>query len=319
MIASHRFPMYRPKHEMLDLDYLVYFFKTSYGKHLLGLASPGGAGRNKTLGQHAFLDIPIPLPSLAEQRETVTILATCDQAAALTERLIEAKRRRKTVLMQHLLLPGERAAPRVRLPGFDGEWPRARLGDLFARVTRKNTVGNTDVLTASARQGLVRQTSYFGKNVAGAALDGYYLLRQGEFAYNRSRSDGYPLGAIKCLSGHGAGIVSTLYICFRLVQESADPLFYAHFFEAGGLNRGIYGIASEGGRAHGLLNVRVWDFFNLRVPVPPLEEQRKLSRLFSCLDEEIALLERKLALLREQKKGLMQRLLAGEVRVTEKA
>lgn len=77
MIASHRFPMYKPLNDKLDLDFLTYFFKTKWGNNLLELASPGGAGRNKTLGQNEFLELNIPLPQLEEQRKIAAILVLC--------------------------------------------------------------------------------------------------------------------------------------------------------------------------------------------------------------------------------------------------
>ena len=208
------------------------------------------------------------------------------------------------------LLTGE-----VRFPGFEGEWEVKPFDCIFERVTRKNSIGNTNVLTASGQHGLVSQTEYFNRSVAGADLQGYYLIKRGEFAYNRSSSDGYPYGAIKQLEDYDAGILSTLYLCFRLADETCDAIFYRHFFEAGGLDQGIYSIAQEGARNHGLLNVSVSDFFGLEIPVPASEEQRRLASFFDTVDEEIARSVQYTKLLQAQKRGLMQRLLNGEVRV----
>ena len=101
MIASHRFPMYKPVDSLLDLDFVMYFFKSQRGNHLLRLASPGGAGRNKTLGQQGFSKLEIPLPPIAVQKTIGAILRDCDEAITLTERLIEGKQKRKKGLMQH--------------------------------------------------------------------------------------------------------------------------------------------------------------------------------------------------------------------------
>ena len=103
MIASHRFPMYKPKDDVLDLDYLLYFFQTPYGKHLLGLASPGGAGRNKTLGQDTFLKLSITLPSIDEQRKIGSLLRLCDKELGILSKSKDALRRQKEGLMQKLL------------------------------------------------------------------------------------------------------------------------------------------------------------------------------------------------------------------------
>lgn len=103
MIASHRFPLYKPKADILDLDYLLYYFKTARGKHLLGLASPGGAGRNKTLGQTEFAKLKIPVPSLEEQKRIVSVLSESDKEIELLKQHIDILKEQKKGLMQKLL------------------------------------------------------------------------------------------------------------------------------------------------------------------------------------------------------------------------
>ena len=103
MIASHRFPMYKPKEGVLELDYLLYFFKSAKGKNLLELASPGGAGRNKTLGQSGFLKLKIPVPPIEEQKEVVRLLNAADKEIELQKMKIEAIKQQKKGLMQQLL------------------------------------------------------------------------------------------------------------------------------------------------------------------------------------------------------------------------
>jgi len=103
MIASHRFPMYKAKEGILDLDYLLFYFKTARGKHLLGLASPGGAGRNKTLGQGEFAKLKIPVPSLEEQKRIVSVLSESDKEIELLKQQLDALKEQKKGLMQKLL------------------------------------------------------------------------------------------------------------------------------------------------------------------------------------------------------------------------
>jgi type I restriction enzyme S subunit len=204
---------------------------------------------------------------------------------------------------------------RQRLPGFDKHWKEVHLRDIFNPVRRKNDKGVTHVLTASGELGLVDQTEYFNRSVAGESLDGYFLLRRGEFAYNRSSMNGYPYGAIKRLDEYGEGVLSTLYICFKPASESCHSDFYKHLFEAGVLNRQLREVVQVGARAHGLLNVTVHDFFSLKVPCPPIEEQRRIAAIVDIANRELGLLRSQLDALREQKKGLMQQLLTGKIRV----
>ncbi|WP_299797992.1 restriction endonuclease subunit S [uncultured Maribacter sp.] len=103
MIASHRFPMYKPKEGILDLNYLLYYFKSPRGKYLLGLASPGGAGRNKTLGKSEFMKLQIPVPSYEEQIAIAQILSTMDQEIILIKEKINKLREQKKGMIQVLL------------------------------------------------------------------------------------------------------------------------------------------------------------------------------------------------------------------------
>lgn len=263
----------------------------------------------KTIGLPYFKSLSILLPPLPEQRKIAAILSTWDDSLSTLARLIEAKRQQKRALAEQLLT-GQR-----RLKGFEGEWETVRFGDVFSRVTRKNTEGNEHALTISGTYGLIDQREFFNKRVAANDLSGYYLIRRGEFAYNKSYSEGYDYGAIKRLNRYEAGVVSTLYICFALNRAEADSDFYEHFFEANLLNEGIAGIAQEGARNHGLLNVSVKDFFELDLPFPPFAEQQAIAAVLSALDTELSSLERLKASVQAQKRGLMDLLLTGRVRV----
>ncbi len=269
----------------------------------------GSAGQ-KRVPSDFLRNYKIPLPPLPEQRAIAAVLGTWDQGIDTLQRLIAAKQRHKKALMQQLLTGKKRFAE------FREPWQEVQLGDLFKRVTRKNTNNNTNVLTISAQRGLINQEHYFNKQVASEILDNYFLLKKGEFAYNKSYSNGYPMGAIKRLKDYDAGVVTILYICFALKdakRNSAD--FMEQYFNAGFMNRGLKEIAHEGGRAHGLLNVTPTDYFNLTLKVPVFPEQQKIATVLQAADRELETLERKLAALQAQKKGLMQQLLTGKVRV----
>ncbi|MER0343920.1 MULTISPECIES: restriction endonuclease subunit S [Vibrio] len=200
--------------------------------------------------------------------------------------------------------------PERRFPDFmtDESWKIMSFGKAFSRITTKNAENNTNVLTISAQHGLVSQTEYFKRSVAAKDLTGYYLLQKGDFAYNKSYSKGYPMGAIKPLKLYEQGVVSTLYICFK-TKNGFSSDYFEHYFESGSLNSEVSKIAQEGGRAHGLLNVSVKEFFrDVRLMVPTLPEQQKIADCLSSFDERIALEEKKLDVLKAYKKGLMQQL-----------
>lgn len=147
-------------------------------------------------------------------------------------------------------------------------------------------------------------------------LENYYLIDRGDFAYNRSYSNGYPFGAIKRLTKYAKGVVTTLYICFALKPDAdADPCFFEHYFEAGLLNSGLATVTNEGGRAHGLLNITKVDFFSRELNCPSGPEQTAIAAILSDMDAEIDALEAKLGKARQLKQGMMQELLTGKVRL----
>ena len=309
MIGSHRFPMYRPIEGRVDVDYLITYMLTKRGKDILEAASPGGAGRNRTLGQDRFLKSKIILPSSDEQRRNAEVITTQDKVIELKEKRLTEKERQKKYLMQQLL------TGKKRLPGFDGEWQNCRLHQIAKRIRRKNTVGNENVLTISAQYGLINQSEFFNKEIASEDKSNYYLLNRNDFAYNKSYSSGYPFGAIKRLTRYDVGIVSPLYICFEIVGEHVSLEYMEQYFEAGLMNREIQAFAQEGARNHGLLNIAVDDFFNAKIVLPSLEEQQAIAAILTAADREIELLRQSLEQEKQKKKALMQLLLTGIVRV----
>lgn len=195
------------------------------------------------------------------------------------------------------------------------EWQEIRFKNMFSRITRTNKENNDNVLTISAQYGLINQRDFFNKDIASDDKSNYYLLENGEFAYNKSYSNGYPYGALKRLDMYDKGIVSPLYICFAANEENKCPDFYIHYFEAGKMNREIQAFAQEGARNHGLLNIAVDDFFNSNIIAPSMPEQKKIAEILSTQDKLIALKEKLLEEKKCQKKALMQQLLTGKKRL----
>jgi type I restriction enzyme S subunit len=301
-ISEHAIAVQPNNHN--NLDYLAYKLEHKNLNRLSeSSAQPG-------LAVEKLLRLKIELPPLPEQRAIAQVLSTADAAIHTTEKLIAQKELGKKWLMQQLL------TGKKRLKGFGGEWKEKKLSELFDRVTRKNTEGNTTVVTISAQRGFVRQTDFFNKNIASEITDNYFLVERGEFCYNKSYSNGYPWGATKRLNDFEKAVVTTLYICFGVKDaDKTNPDFFEQYFNANLLDKGLTKIAHEGGRAHGLLNVTPSDFFSLKVTVPSIEEQTAIAQVLQAADKEIGLLKTKAEKLRELKKGLMQVLLTGKKRM----
>ena len=179
------------------------------------------------------------------------------------------------------------------------------MSDFAERVTRKNSNNETDLpLTISSKDGLVDQISYFNKTVASKDMSGYYLLRNGEYAYNKSYSVGYDFGSIKRLDRYPMGALSTLYICFALKKHDTD--FIKVYFDSLKWYKEIYMISAEGARNHGLLNVPTDEFFATKHYLPEnTAEQRKIADFLIALDRRIDAQQSLVDALKKYKRGLL--------------
>ncbi len=200
--------------------------------------------------------------------------------------------------------------PKLRFPGFDEPWKAEKLSDFAERVTRKNTNNETSLpLTISSKDGLVDQISYFNKTVASKDMSGYYLLKNGEYAYNKSYSVGYDFGSVKRLDRYDMGALSTLYICFALKKHDSD--FIKAYFDSLKWYREIYMISAEGARNHGLLNVPTDEFFDTKHYIPQdLAEQRKIANFMIALERRIVAQQSLVDNLKKYKRGLLRKVFA---------
>ena len=201
--------------------------------------------------------------------------------------------------------------PKIRFKGFTETWEQRKLGDIVDRVTRKNTdlISNMP-LTISAQYGLIDQSQFFDKRVASKDISGYYLINNGEFAYNKSTSVDAPWGAIKRLNRYENGVLSTLYIVFKIKNNNdVNSDFLVSYYDTNIWHKGISGIATEGARNHGLLNISPNDFFLTRLFIPrTINEQKQIGSLFSKLDHLITLHQRKCENLKKLKKFMLQKM-----------
>jgi type I restriction enzyme S subunit len=304
--------------ETYNSDYLYFYLGSRY-ETLRQISS--GDGTRGGLNLQMLKDFPIPFPPLAEQRRIAESLSAIDEMISTTNKKYEQLKSYKKGLMQQLfissmgggkiLIINNLKIPSLRFPEFanDKEWDEKKLGEIVMRITDRNKENNQNVLTISAQYGLVGQYDYFNKNIASADVSNYYLINKGDFAYNKSRSQGHPYGAIKSLRLYKKGVVSPLYICFRTKGKDYDCDFLEYYFDTDLIDEEIGKIAQEGARNHGLLNISTTEFFdNVTIFVPTLPEQRKIAICLSSIDENINAYTEKVVQLGQYKKGLMQQM-----------
>ena len=284
-----------------NLYFLYQFFLLKKNK-IIATFLQGGQGN---LSAAIIKNLIIPLPLLKEQQKIAQILTTWDDAISKQENLIKAKETLKKGLMQKLL-SGE-----VR---FEGEWKQISLVDIASRITTKNTDSSVDMIfTNSALNGIVIQNEFFDKDIANRDnLTGYYIVEGGDFVYNPRISKFAPCGPINRNRYDFSGIVSPLYTVFRINENEVNK-YFEYFFSSTLWFRYMKAIANYGAR-HDRMNISNKDFMKMPIPYPTKEEQEKIAQILTTADKEIELLKKELETLKEQKRGLMQRLLTGKVR-----
>ena len=226
----------------------------------------------------------VSLPSLEEQRKIGKLFNTLDNLITLHQR--------KCVFLFGFF----QAFISMIFTASTFSWEQRKLGELVDRVVRKNINNESTLpLTISAQYGLVDQITYFNNRVASRDVSNYYLVLNGEFAYNKSTSDGYPFGAVKRLDLYEKGVLSTLYIVFAPKKEQQiDSDYLTVFFDTDRWHKGVAERAAEGARNHGLLNISAEDFFDIDLSVPKdIVEQKQIGAFIRQLDNLITLHQRK--------------------------
>lgn len=197
----------------------------------------------------------------------------------------------------------------MRFAEYTDEWHKYALSDFVTRITRRNKNNESSLpLTISAQYGLVDQITFFNKTVASVDLSGYYLLYNGDFAYNKSYSNDYAWGAVKRLDKYEKGCLSSLYFVFR-PTDKVDSDYLAHYFETNKWHKGISDIAGEGARNHGLLNMAVDDYFATKHYLPSLSEQKKIACFLNLITKRIEIQNKIISDLKVLKKELMDYIL----------
>ena len=253
----------------------------------------------------------IMVPSKPEQDKISDCLRNLDNLITLHQRKCDALRRLKTAMLKKMFPRNGEAEPELRFPGFTEPWEQRKLGKICERVTRKNKNNESDLpLTIASQFGLIDQRDFFNKVVAAKDMSNYYLLKKGEFAYNKSYSNGFDYGSIKRLNAYEQGCLSTLYICFGITSDEVESDYLECFFDTLKWYGDVSMICAEGARNHGLLNVDTKGFFDeVTIDLPKsLEEQKLISQYFASLDNLITLHQRKCDALKKLKQAMLQQM-----------
>ena len=254
-----------------------------------------------------FLNFELPLPPPTERNRIAEILAGQDRVIALKEKLLAEKQKQKKYLMQQLL------TGKKRLPGFSGEWKKVKLGKCLDEVDLRTTVNNEYEILSVTKDGIVRQTEHFNRQIASTNNIGYKIIKKNQVAFSVLN---LWMGSVDVLQNEQIGIISPAYKVFNCVIENLSADFAKYFLRSYEVIW-LYNINSETGASVVRKNLDIQSLFNCNIVLPPLNEQTAIAEILSTADKEIELLKKDIEQEKLKKKSLMQLLLTGIVRVDE--
>ena len=293
--------------------FFMELFKKETSLQIFQRWSQGLTSDTWNLKYPALSTIEFYVPPVEEQEQIADYFQQMDNLITLHQRKCEETKMLKKFMLQKMFPKDGESVPEIRFSGFTDAWEQRKLGEITDRITRKNQdLVSTLPLTISAQYGLIDQNEFFDKRVASKDVSGYYLVNNGEFAYNKSTSSDAPWGAIKRLDRYENGVLSTLYIVFAIKDESQiDSDYLVSYYDTDLWHRGVREIAAEGARNHGLLNITPADFFETSLAVPQdIEEQKAIGKFFTELNALITLHQRKCEELQNIKKFMLQNMFA---------
>lgn len=235
------------------------------------------------------------LPRLPEQERIAEILVAWDTAIQKTEQLILAKERHYSHELSRLISRGQH--------------PHGHVGTFAEEVSARNRGGNeARVLSVTNSRGFVLPEDQFERRVASADLSNYKVVHRGQYAYNPSRIN---VGSIARLDGWDDGVLSPMYVVFRIDEAKANSDYFLHWLNSHEARQRIKNSAQGSVRE----TVSFSEFAAITIPLPDSNTQTAIARYLNALSEEIDLLGQSVAALKTQKRGLMQKLLTGQWRL----
>lgn len=313
MIGSHRFPMYRSVDGRIDIDYLIEYLMTKRGKDILEAASPGGAGRNRTLGQERFMKSKIILPTKSEQQKIAEIIKLQERVIELNSQIIKQLELMKKACLRKMFPEHGSSVPEVRFPGFTAPWEQRKLDDwgtfYYGKSCPKWSV------TEDAKIPCIRYGELYTK--FGAKIDKVYsytnmspenlrFSKGTEVLIPRVGEDPMDYNHCTWLSVPNVAIGEMISV----FNTENNPLFTATMFNA--TLQQEFAMRVEGGS---VTNLYFEKLKNIEVSFPTIDEQERIANYFESLDNLIALQQRKRDEEKQKKKALMQLLFSGIVRV----
>ena len=295
-IVSPAYTVLYPRTEIVN-GYFSVLFKTpglinEFRKNSQGLTSD-----TWNLKYPQISRIRVYIPSVQEQRKIAELLSRLDARIEAQRQLIEAIKKYKRGVMQHIFSSSSSKA-----------WGCVRLGNIFKKVSRRNTDGKIkNVITNSAEYGLIPQREFFDKDIAVEGnTSNYYVIETGDFVYNPRKSNTAPYGPFNRYTLGDSGIISPLYTCLVL-QTDVDPSYLAWYFKSDVWHRYIYDNGSQGVR-HDRVSMTDDLLMGIPIAVPPSDKQKQITQMLDTIEARLLAAQSEYALLEKVQKGFMKQL-----------
>ena len=241
-------------------------------------------------------------PCFLEQEKIASFFSLIDKKIEKQQQKVEVLEEYKKGIMQKIF------SQEIRFKEFGGNWKTEKLKKYAEKITKKNKdFIITNIISNSAKHGLISQKDFFDKDIANEKnIDGYYVIEKDDFVYNPRKSIESPYGPVNKYNLNEKGIVSPLYLCFK-INDKIDPEFLEYYFKTDKWYRFIY-LNSDQGARHDRVSIKDTDFFNLDITIPNIDEQRKISKFLNTVENKFNIEKEKLAQLKEWKKVLLQQM-----------
>ena len=258
----------------------------------------------KGITKDDLLTKEIVVPEKDEQYKIGKYFRSIDNLITLYQRKCNSLKQVKKYMLQKMFPKQGEKVPEIRFAGFTGDWEQRKLGDITQRVQSNDGRMNLPTLTISAVNGWMNQVDRFSGNIAGKEQKNYTLLRRGELSYNHGNSKLAKYGTVFALQSFNEALVPRVYHSFKMINGNSD--FIEYYFSTKILDKELAKLISSGARMDGLLNISYDDFMGIKVNVPSVEEQNRISDYLRKIDSLIALHQRKVDSLKEIKKFMLQ-------------
>lgn len=299
LIASHRFPMYRVKSDKLNLDYTVKFFLSERGKQIMEFASPGGAGRNRTMGLDRFMASKMILPPIKVQEDIVGCINCFENYIQLYEtQIVQARNRKKWIFQNALSL-------------FGGHWKRTVLSEVLKERGQIKGEENLRICSVSIGKGIVDQLQHLGKSVAAENTDKYRVVKKNDIVYTKSPTGEFPYGIVKQNNNFGEDVaVSPLYGVFETQSFEIGYIINEFFSYRRNANNYLHPIVQKG--AKNTINITNKGFLTGAIELPQDKEvQKRLVEVLKTANKEIEIQCKYLELIKQEKEIIVTLLLKG--------